>query len=110
MSDAVIAHPDLEKHPNDNQTYSIDFTDTLGSRTISEVDSISAESGLSVSAAQVNASTYVDDNTGDTVAVGKAVLFSSSGGTAGTNYKITATVTLSDGSTLAGSINMRVRA
>ena len=72
-----------------------DLTDDLeagaslsGTPTVSEVTT----TDLTLANKAVNTSTYVDDLTGETIAVGKAVQFTCAGGSAGTTYRVRVTV------------------
>lgn len=74
----------------------IDFTDELDSGvTLTGTPTVSASSTaltINTSGAAVNTATYVDANTGNTVAIGKAVQFVVSSGTAAQSpYDITVT-------------------
>lgn len=108
-TNTVYATRDIEKAAGDVQTYAMSFAQALNGRTISSVDSITVSpSGPSLSGEQVNASAYYDDHTKLQVAANTAVKYVCSGGTAGTTYVVTITVTLSDGSTLVGKQNVSV--
>lgn len=79
----------------DTETVSVNFTDHLdagellsGSPTVVEVTT----TDLTLGNKAVNSATYVESHTGDTVAIGAAVQFSVSGGTAYTTYRIRVTV------------------
>ena len=72
-----------------------DFTDDLddgasltGTPTVAEVTT----TALTLASKAVNTTTYVDSDTGATVAVGKAVQFTCAGGVAGTTYRVRITV------------------
>lgn len=104
----IYATRDIEKAAGDAQTYALSFAQALNGRTISSVDSVTVSpSGPSITSEQVN-SAYYDDHTKLKVAANTAVKYVCSGGTAGTTYVITITVTLSDGSALVGQQNMVV--
>jgi len=109
MTKSVKATESLVKHPSDAQTYILDFSEALNGRTISSVDSISATSGLTVGSEAVVSSEQIDDNTGEPINANEAVQYAASGGTAGSSYDVTITVTLSDASTLAGIQTFEVK-
>lgn len=98
----------IYKHPSDAQTFAMIFSEPLFGRTVLSA-SVSATSGLTVDSAMVNASTFVADDTGETIPIGEAVTYNCSSGTAGTDYQVTVTATLSDGSTLVGVQTVKVR-
>jgi hypothetical protein len=113
MSDSVVAQPALVKHPNDEDTYGFVFDAVLpAGETIATVDSVAVDPGttppLGVTGAAPNAAPFVDDD-GKTVEIGHAVQASVTGGLAGTNYRLTVTVTLSGGATKAGVFPIYVR-
>lgn len=109
MATIISAVPDLIKHSGDQAQYVMAFGQALGSRTISTVDSIAATSGMSVSAEEVNGAALTDDSTGETIPASTAVAYTGSGGTDGTDYTVTVTCTLSDGSTMVGVQKFKVR-
>ena len=106
MSNTVRASEVLSKHTYDSDTYYMDFSQLIGSRTISTVDSVTAsDSNLTIAADAVLASdTTVTDKDGNSVTLtaNKAITFTLSGGTEQTEgplyAEVTAKITLSDGS------------
>jgi hypothetical protein len=82
------------KDPASTLKYTIDFSADLGTATISGASSV-AESGLTVSSTTVTTTTTV------------TVLMT--GGTVGETYRVTVTVTTSDGQTLVRSFWVAVR-
>lgn len=109
MTRSVKAVEPIVKHPSDAQTYVLGFKHILAGRTVASVNSIAATSGLTVGSAAVVSSEVTDDNTGEPIAANEAVQYAASGGTAGTDYDVTITVTLSDGSVVAGIQTFEVR-
>ena len=76
------------------ESVSVNYTAYLdGAETVSSVTSVTLidpGSGLTISGAAVNATTYTEAETGDTVAVGAAVQFDvdASAAVAGTSYRL----------------------
>lgn len=105
----ISASEAIVVHPSDSQTYALDFTPILHGRTISAVGSVVADSGFTVGSAVVNSDAFIHDKTGETVSASHAIQFSGSSGVAGTDYNVTVTATLSDGSTVARVMTFEVR-
>ena len=82
----------------DSREPAIDFTDELKSgETLTGTPTVTEATGnLTLSNKAVNVATYVDANTGATVAVGKAVQFDMTTSTAGT-YEVSVKATGDDG-------------
>ena len=88
------------------------FTDDLPSGVVltgtPTVDEVGADV-LTITNVAVNTATFVDDNTGDTIAIGHAVQALVSGGTAGTEYQLRCTVSndASPAETYVGDVIVR---
>jgi hypothetical protein len=101
---SVSASRPKVKHPAESILFGVDFTPLLASgESLSEVSAIAAlPSGLTISSEAVNALPFEND-AGGTVLVGNGAQFRAAGGTAGTDYTLTVTVT-----TTAGNIRVVV--
>ena len=120
--DSVRATIPFVKHPTDagsgGTTYAFIFEDAINlpaGLTISSVGAITVavESGtdsttLVVGSGTANAASFEDDD-GNTVPIGKAVLADMSAGTNGVNDLVTIPVTLSSGRVVAGVFPVWVR-
>ena len=101
---SISAQTPLVFHPTDNQAYALNFTQFgIGSRTISSATAsvLPASGAPTIANLAANAGTIPGEG-GQTVAIGKAVTFDMSGGTAGVDYTITIKATLSDGDVMNG--------
>lgn len=101
-ADTVHATAPVEAHPVDDEQYGADFTRrlpsgvTITSATLTQkLTDGTATTDLTLGAAAPNAATFTGRR-GQTVAIGKGVLFTASGGTAWTDYLITVKATCSD--------------
>lgn len=98
----------LTIHARSGRTYYADFTALLPTGvtiTEAEVDADSAD--LTVGDALPNSDVFTNRRN-QTVAVGKGVTFTMSGGVTGSTYTVTVGVTLSDGGTDAMDITVNV--
>lgn len=101
---SVSASRPKVKHPAESILFGVDFTPLLGSgESLSGVSAIAASpSGLTIGDEAINTVAFEND-TGGTVLVGNGAQFRAAGGTAGTDYALTVTVT-----TTAGNIRVVV--
>lgn len=97
----VLAGNTVQAHPLDSETYGLDLTDklptgvTASSATVSQKTAAGAAStDLTLGSPSVNTATF--PGVGRTVAIGKGVLFTATGGTAGEDYLLTVAATCSD--------------
>lgn len=106
----VISAPQiLEKHEDEaSLTYTLDLQEILEGLTVTSITSIADDSGgdITVGAGSITTSQLTQD--GRTIPAGQAVQFAISGGTAGNEHKITATVVDSLGQTRVGIGRLRV--
>jgi len=103
----------LDFHPGDHQGYALNFTqfglNDIPGRVIDSVDSITATpAGLTFGQLAPNDIVTKGEH-GQPVAIGNAATWGMSGGTAGTDYDVTVTVTYSDGSVVNGPLLARCR-
>lgn len=86
------------KKPNEVKTYTFDFSPRLDEQgiTISSINSVTPDSGLTVDSSSLSSDS-------------KKVNVTVSSGTAGTVYKVTAQITLSDGQTWEDDVFIPVR-
>jgi hypothetical protein len=98
------------KHPAESILFGVDFTRLLVSgETLSGVTSVAAApTGPTISSLAVNAAPF-DNDDGATVAVGKGAQFRVAGGSAGTDYSLTVTVTTTAGNTRVAVCLLQVR-
>ena len=98
------------KAPTESILYGVDFTKLLlSAETISTVTISDSPTGqLTIGAGSANVASFPNDE-GGTVAVGKGAQFRISGGTAGTTYTLTVTVTTSAGNTRVIVCSLQVR-
>ena len=103
MLPAISAETPLTFHPDDDQTYFLNFTQFgIGSRTIQTVNTIvPSPAGPVFADLAPNAAATVGEK-GQPVAIGKGAVFSMSAGTADQDYECTCNVTYSDGSEANG--------
>lgn len=100
---SVSAKTPLVFHPEDTQLYSLNFTQFgIGNRTIATVNSIAADQPGLVFGDLAPSTVETAGEKDQAVAVGKAALFSMSGGMAGQDYECVCNVTYSDGSIVNG--------
>ena len=100
----------LSAHPSANEGFGLDLSSLLGSGvTVTSATAAVSPSGPTLGAAAPNAATFTNHR-GDTVAIGKGVLFTISGGTADEEYEITVTITTSTGEVIPVVCTLRVKA
>lgn len=94
---AISAKTPLVFHPTADDVYAVNLVpQDIGTRTVSSATASATPTGLTFASVAGNASATTGEQ-GQTVAIGKAVQFRMTGGTAGTDYEITVVATLSDG-------------
>ncbi len=99
----------LIKHPDEDITYAVDMTASLGTETVSTVDSVDSDTvGLTIDTLAANAGTLAASD-GDAIAIGKAATFDISGGADGVDYILTVTMTTSGGATRVAVVKLQVR-
>ena len=108
---SVAAERPLVKHPSESVLYGLDFGKLLASgETLSSVSVSASPSGLTIGSPSVQASAFVDDFTGLTVAANEGAKVRISGGTAGTDYTLKRTATTSGSNTRVFVATLQVRA
>lgn len=125
-TESVVVVEPLTAHPLDNETYGFDFTDrlpsavTVGSVVVTQqvkdgYDDWAATTvgnQLTLGTPEANSATFDYEDEGGatvTVAIGKGVLLTITGGTAGLDYLLTVVVTGSDSSDYAKAFILQVR-
>ncbi len=94
---AISAKTPLTFHPSADDVYAANLIPLdIGSRTVASATVSASPSGLTFSSVTGN-SVQIEGEHRQPVAIGKAVQFRMTGGTADTDYDITGLATLSDG-------------
>ena len=107
---SVAAERPIVKHPSESVLYGLDFGKLLASgETLSSVSVSATPSGLTIGSPSVQASAFVDDFTGATVAANEGAKVRISGGTAGTDYTLTVSGTTSASNTRIFVATLQVR-
>ena len=98
------------KHPGESILFGVDFTRLMVTgETLSTVSGVTAApSGLTITSQAVNGAVF-DNDEGGTVSIGKGAQFRVAGGTAGTDYVLTVTVTTTAGNTRLAVCQLQVR-
>jgi hypothetical protein len=96
----ISAKTPLVFHPTADDVYAANLIPLgIGTRTVSSATVSASPTGLTFASITGNSSAITGEY-GQTVAIGKAVQFRMTGGTAATDYVITGLATLSDGKVL----------
>lgn len=105
----VSAEP-VTKHPSEVLLAGVDFTvyGLEASELLTGTPTVTPPSGISATSPGVNEATFINRK-GGTVAIGKGMKFTLSGGTAGTDYDIVVSCGTTGGQTLVGICPVRVR-
>lgn len=97
---AISAQTPLVFHPTADDVYAANLVPYgIGTRTVASATITASPSGLTFASITGN-SVAIAGEYGQTVAIGKAVQFRMTGGTAATDYVLTGLATLSDGKVL----------
>lgn len=98
------------KHPDESILFGVDFSRLLvAGENLSAVSGVaSTPAGLTISSQAVNGAPF-DNDEGQSVSIGKGAQFRIVGGTAGTDYALTVTVTTSAGNTRVAICQLQVR-
>lgn len=110
MTQQLISAEPVTKHPDETLIPGVDFTafGLSSSETLTGTPSITPPTGITTSSPSVNAATFTNKK-GGTVAIGKGVVFTLTGGTAGTDYDIEVSCGTSGGQMLVGICPVYVR-
>jgi hypothetical protein len=110
MTQQLIAAEPVTKHPDETLIPGVDFTafGLSASETLIGTPTITPPSGITTSSPAVNVATF-SNRKGGTVAIGKGVVFTVTGGTADTDYNIKVQCVTSAGQTLVGVCPVLVR-
>lgn len=115
-NDSVFAANRVQATPDDSGVYALDLTDQLpsgvtvsGGTLAQKLDDGTASTALTLSDAAYPNPETITNHKGQTVAVGKALLFSIEGGDGGADYLITVTPNRSDGTGRAVVCRFEVR-
>lgn len=107
---SVAAERVLVKHPSESVLYGLDFGKLLASgETLSGVTVTGSPAGLTIGSPSVQASAFLDEFTGLTVAANEGAKVQISGGTTGTDYTLTVTGTTSASNTRIFVATLQVR-
>ena len=106
----IAAERVLEKHSGESVLFGMDFGTLLASgETLSGVTISASPAGLTIGSPSVQASAFVDEFTGSTVAANEGAKVRISGGTAGSDYVLTVTATTSGSNTRIFVATLQVR-
>ena len=100
----------LRKKPGETLKVGVDFTlyGLASGETLTGTPTLSASSGITVASPAVNTGTFTNRKKG-TVAIGKGVQFTLSGGTAGTDYYVDVSCGTTNSQTLVVRCPVEVR-
>ena len=106
----IAAERVLAKHSAESVLFGMDFGPLLASgETLSGVTISASPAGLTIGSPSVQASAFVDEFTGSTVAANEGAKVRISGGTAGSDYVLTVTATTSGSNTRIFVATFQVR-
>jgi hypothetical protein len=107
---SVSASRPRVKHSGESILFGVDFTRLLATgESLSAVSGVAAvPGGLTITAQAINGASF-DNDEGGTVAVAKGAQFRIAGGSAGTDYSVTVTVTTTAGNTRITVCPLQVR-